>query len=74
LRDASFGTSEFLAAAGLATAVAASAAVLPDPASALGRGSLLRSVALVAACDLAPWLVVGRLWRRTRRRNLWQRR
>ena len=64
-----------LAATGLAIAlavVAASVAALPDPAMALERGFVLQSVAGVVATGLVPWLVVGWLWRRARRRNFWE--
>jgi cell division protein FtsX len=64
-----------LTVAGLAIAlavVAASVAALPDPGDALRRPFLLQAAAIVAAGGLAPWLVVDWLWRRTRRRNLWE--
>ena len=57
--------------AGLAV-VAATYASLADPRLAEARPFVAQSVALVAGGTALPWLVVGWLWRRERRRNLWE--
>jgi hypothetical protein len=51
--------------------VAAAYASLADPRLAASAGFVLQSAALAAGGALVPWLVVGWLWRREQRRNLW---
>lgn len=49
--------------------VRAAAASLPDPSVGLGRGFLASSALLVLSLAALPWLVVGSLWQRVRRRH-----
>ena len=53
--------------------VAATYASLTDPRLAATPSFAAQSAALVAGGTVVPWLVVEWLWRRERRRNLWDR-